>query len=87
MANKKIPKNPQNFCCTSCDYYTSNKKEFTKLCQTIKRLSVSVANETNEKIPKNPLTIHSCEYIVCIQQIYTYYTNKFNNKNKILNQL
>jgi hypothetical protein len=61
MANKKIPKNPQKFCCEICDYYTCNKKDFSKHCKTIKHLSVSVANEFNEKIPKNPLTIHGCE--------------------------
>lgn len=75
MANKKIPKNPQKFCCISCDYYTSNKKDFTKHCQTIKHLSVSVANESNKKIPKNPLIIHDCEYIVCVKKIHTIQIN------------
>jgi hypothetical protein len=51
--NQKIPKNPQNFSCVFCDYYTSNKKDFIKHEQTIKHKSYQNPNQKSPKIPKN----------------------------------
>jgi hypothetical protein len=49
-----VPKNPQKFECKKCDYYTCNKKDFTKHISTQKHQLLT--NDLQE-IPKNPNTI------------------------------
>jgi hypothetical protein len=56
--NQKIPKNPLKFSCETCDYNTSNKKDFIKHEQTIKHKSYQNPNQKSQKIPKN---IFQCE--------------------------
>ena len=52
MTNKKIPKNPQNYSCDKCFYFTSNKKDFNKHLLTRKHKILTNTNEKSPKIPK-----------------------------------
>ena len=52
MTNKKIPKNPQNYSCDICYYFTSNKKDYNKHLLTRKH---KILTNTNEKSPKIPI--------------------------------
>jgi hypothetical protein len=51
MAYKKSQKNPLNFICTNCDYYTSNKKDYSKHISTQKH---KILTNDLQKIPKIP---------------------------------
>ena len=53
MTNKKIPKNPQNYSCDKCFYFTSNKKDFNKHLLTRKHKILTNTNEKSPKIPKS----------------------------------
>jgi undecaprenyl pyrophosphate synthase len=53
MTNKKIPKNPQNYSCDKCFYFTSNKKDFNKHLITRKHKILTNTNEKSQKIPKS----------------------------------
>jgi hypothetical protein len=53
ISPKKIPKNPLEFSCITCDYNTCNKKDYNKHVVTIKHLRL--INATLDE-SKNPLT-------------------------------
>ena len=59
--NKKSPNIPSKFVCEKCDYFTCNKKDFTKHEQTNKHKSVQNPNKSYIKNPQNPQTIFQCE--------------------------
>ncbi len=47
-----IPKNPETkFSCLSCDYYTCNKKDYTKHLSTTKHLKMTNDDHVNDKSP------------------------------------
>jgi len=52
--NKKSPKIPKKFECVECDYFTSNKKDFEKHCDTIKHKNVVFQQFSTEFVPKIP---------------------------------
>jgi len=52
--NKKSPKIPKKFECVECDYFTSNKKDFEKHCDTIKHKNVVWQQFSTEFVPKIP---------------------------------
>ena len=57
MPNKKIPKNPQKYCCENCDYNTSNHKDFKKHEQTNKH---KILTNPNKSYLENPQKQYSC---------------------------
>ena len=61
MTNEKSPKIPKIFLCDSCDYTTSNRKDFDKHKMTLKH---KIRTNTNEKSPKIPkiFLCDSCYY-------------------------
>uniref|UniRef100_A0A6C0AS55 C2H2-type domain-containing protein n=1 Tax=viral metagenome TaxID=1070528 RepID=A0A6C0AS55_9ZZZZ len=60
--NKKSPKIPLKFYCEMCDYYTSNKKDYSKHLLTLKHQNYintnSLTNKNPQKSPKN--NIYEC---------------------------
>ena len=60
MTNEKSPKNPKNYSCNFCYYFTSNKKDFNKHLLTRKHKILTNTNEKSQKIPK-PLDMYECE--------------------------
>jgi hypothetical protein len=54
MTNEKSQKIPNIFCCESCDYNTSNKKDYDKHLLTAKHKRLTNANDFSPKNPKNP---------------------------------
>ena len=56
MEIKKSPKNPQKYCCIFCDYYTSNKKDYSKHIFTLKHQKHAFGTNLEivemKKIPK-----------------------------------
>ena len=49
MEIKNPQKSPRKYSCKKCDYYTSNKKDFTKHCLTSKHLKEKNGNELEMK--------------------------------------
>jgi len=47
-----VPKNPSKYSCESCDYFTSNKKDYNKHILTQKH---KILTNDLQKIPKNPI--------------------------------
>jgi spore coat polysaccharide biosynthesis protein SpsF (cytidylyltransferase family) len=83
----KIPKNPQNFCCNICHYYTSNKKDYSKHLLTPKHKnnengSILEVMEVKKspKIPKNPLIKYNC---IC-GKIYKTHSGIWKHKQKCI---
>jgi len=60
METKKSPKIPKKYICKSCDYLTSNKKDFNKHLLTAKHQKMS--NGTNLEI----MEIYKSQMLVCI---------------------
>ena len=60
MTNEKSPKNPKNYSCNICYYFTSNKKDFNKHLLTRKHKILTDTNEKSPKIPKS-LDMYECE--------------------------
>jgi hypothetical protein len=58
--NKENPKKPLNFCCIKCDFYTSNKKDFSRHLQTKKHFVNENQCFSIEKTPKNPTAECAC---------------------------
>ena len=60
--NKKSPKIPLKFYCETCDYYTSNKKDYSKHLLTLKHQNLvntnGLANKNPQKSPK--VKIYEC---------------------------
>lgn len=59
FVNKKNPKKPQSFFCENCDFYTSNKKDYSRHLQTKKHFVNNSQGFSIEKTPKNP-TANEC---------------------------
>ena len=53
MLTNKSPKNPLDFKCIHCNYYTSNKKDFNKHLLTTKHHKLTHLTEKSQKIPKS----------------------------------
>ena len=60
MTNEKSPKNPKNYSCKICYYFTSNKKDYNKHLLTRKHKILTNTNEKSPKIPKNEV-MYVCE--------------------------
>ena len=60
MTNEKSPKNPKNYSCEFCYYFTSNKKDYNKHLLTRKHKILTNTNEKSPKIPKT-LDMYECE--------------------------
>jgi len=54
VGNQKNPKKPQEFYCESCDFYTSNKKDYMRHLDTQKHFVNNYGLMEMEKTPKNP---------------------------------
>ena len=57
--NKKTPKKPQNFYCKSCDFNTSNKRDFTRHKMTRKHKMITKKPQNDNKFLQN--LIFMCE--------------------------
>ena len=73
--NKKSPKIPKKYLCETCDYETSNKKDFDKHCEAISSSedpvalgldSISMDEEFLESAKKKPRTSPTVEKPVCV---------------------
>ena len=53
MTNIKPQKTPNNYCCITCDFYTSNKKDYSRHLSTHKHKILTNTNEKNPKKPQN----------------------------------
>ena len=57
MLTNKTPKNPKKYSCETCNYISSNKKDYVRHLQTDKHIMLTNANENannaNEKTPNN----------------------------------
>ena len=76
-------KNPQKillkFCCKTCDYYTSNKKDYTKHLLTLKHQNLM---KTNDFINKNPQKSPKDKNYVCnCGKIYKHLSSLYKHKN------
>ena len=59
MATEKIPKNPIEYNCEFCHYFTFNKKDFTKHNTTQKHIRNTLATSSNNLSSEKS---HKCEY-------------------------
>ena len=50
---KKSQKVPKQFNCETCDYFTSNQKDYNKHILTAKHRYRTILNDLSPKIPKN----------------------------------
>jgi len=53
MDDKKTPKNPKNFYCVTCDFRSSNKKDYNRHLSTAKHLRMTQCLQIDDK--KTPL--------------------------------
>uniref|UniRef100_A0A6C0JHS7 C2H2-type domain-containing protein n=1 Tax=viral metagenome TaxID=1070528 RepID=A0A6C0JHS7_9ZZZZ len=72
-----VPKNPQKFECKYCDYYTCNKKDYTKHMSTQKHLILT--NDLQE-IPKNPNTINFQNNVCECGNVYKHRQSLYKHK-------
>ena len=84
---KKSPKNPQKFYCESCDYTTSNKKDYEKHLSTRKHKNRTLSNDLSPKIPKNPQIEQKyicglCNKEYTVRNSYWYHKKKCEEKFK-----
>ena len=69
MEIKKVPKNPQKFSCISCDYSSSNKKDYLK--HTLTRKHQNNTNGNKMEI-KNPKKVPNLNCTFCEKPFITY---------------
>ena len=60
FSNGKNPKKPQFFVCESCDFVSSNKKDYVRHTETEKHKNVKNQCFSIEKTPKNPKNLYTC---------------------------
>jgi len=62
MNDTKTPISSVNFCCKSCDYYTSRKSQYDRHILTRKHIeNDKMMTKSSEKVPKEAETIFACE--------------------------
>ena len=62
MDDKKAPISSVNFCCKSCDYYTSRKSQYDRHILTRKHIeNDKMMTKSSEKVPKVAEPIFACE--------------------------
>jgi len=74
MGNKKIPKNPNFFCCEKCNYNTSSKKDFNKHLLTLKHKNGINDNKNSKN--NNSFICETCN------KEYCYLSGLFRHKKK-----
>ena len=77
MAYKFVPKNPQKFKCSFCDYFTCNKKDYTKHVSTQKH---QILTTDLQEIPKNPNTINLQNNICDCGNVYKHRQSLYKHK-------
>ena len=60
FSNGKNPKKPQFFVCESCDFLSSNKKDYIRHTETEKHKNAINQCFSIEKTPKNPKNLYTC---------------------------
>jgi hypothetical protein len=84
MTDIFIPKNPLIYFCKTCDYSTSNKKDYKKHILTLKHKNTDKSlTLTDGFVPKNPETITS--YVCECGRHYKHRQSLFNHKKKCSN--
>ena len=73
--NEKSPKNPKQFFCKKCHYYTSNKKDYTKHIMTSKHTRLTNTNELANKNPEK-----SQDYLCICGRIYKHLSSLCKHK-------
>ena len=61
MATEKIPKNPIEYSCEKCDYFTYNKKDFSKHILTKKHIRNISATFSNNSATEKSLVCEFCD--------------------------
>jgi hypothetical protein len=81
MDTQILPQKPQNFCCSNCQFITSNKKDYVRHLSTQKHKNRE--NDTNriQKNPKKPQTQYECA--IC-NKTYKYPSGLYRHKKKCL---
>ena len=81
MDTQILPQKPQNFCCSNCQFITSNKKDYIRHLSTQKHKNRE--NDTNmiQKNPKKPQTQYECA--IC-KKTYKYPSGLYRHKKKCL---
>ena len=78
--NKNPQKIPLNFSCVTCDYYTCNKKDYSKHLLTLKHHRLI---ETNDLTNKNPQKSPKDKNYICnCGKIYKHLSSLYKHKNK-----
>ena len=83
MDTQILPQKPQNFCCSNCQFITSNKKDYVRHLSTQKHKNRE--NDTNriQKNPKKPQTQYECS--IC-KKTYKYASGLYRHKKSCLEQ-
>ena len=81
MTNIKPQKTPNNYCCITCDFYTSNKKDYSRHLSTHKH---KILTNTNEKTQKNPKTSNINTYYCECGKKYKHASSLSGHKKKCL---
>jgi hypothetical protein len=83
MDTQILPQKPQNFCCSNCQFITSNKKDYVRHLSTQKHKNRE--NDTNriQKNPKKPQTQYECS--IC-NKTYKYASGLYRHKKSCLEQ-
>jgi len=79
---QKIPKNPENYCCVSCDYNTSSKKDYNKHLSTRKHQNRDLENKIEQNRTEKSDMLQS--NLVCDQCNKSYLSRSglWNHKKK-----
>lgn len=60
---KWYKKNPQKYSCDTCNYFTSNKKDFAKHCETNKHIRGQMVKKNPQKSPDVTSSQIQCQFI------------------------
>ena len=80
MANKNPQKIPKKFICETCDYCTSNKKDYSKHISTPKHERLMAANDFECKNPQKSPNI--ANYICICGKTYKHMSSLCKHKSK-----
>jgi hypothetical protein len=81
MDTQILPQKPQNFCCSNCQFITSNKKDYIRHLSTQKHKNRENDTSMIQKNPKKPQTQYECA--IC-KKTYKYPSGLYRHKKKCL---
>ena len=85
--NNLTPKIPKKFSCINCSFYTSNKKDFNKHCDTQKHINNQNIEYLEQINPKYPFVCKNCNKEYKARNSLWYHQQKCTEKNNETNHV